>query len=79
MVLARIAASARVHPPLTDMVDALHRNQEETIDILPALPVSHVAHRGTYWRLGRTPLEDKQPSSHIQEHAAPIRAAVASA
>jgi len=79
VVPARIAAIARAYPRLAEMVDALHRSQEETAGMVATLPPEFVAHRGTYWRLGRTLLEDAQPSSHVREHAAQIRAAVASA
>lgn len=74
-----LAAIARAYPRLSSMVDALQRSQEETADRVAALPASFLAHRGTYWRVGRTPLEDAYPSSHVQEHAAQIRAAVAAA
>ena len=77
VVPARITATARAYPRLADMVEALRRSQEETTDMLAALPAAFVAHRGTYWRLGRTLLEDAHPGSHVQEHAAQIRAAVA--
>ena len=77
VVPARIAAIARDYPRLADMLDALRRSHEETADMLAALPAALVAHRGTYWRLGRTLLEDGHPASHVQEHAAQIRAAVA--
>lgn len=79
IVPARITAIARAYSRLAEMVDALHRSQEETADMLAALPPEFVAHRGTYWRLGRTLLGDAYPSSHVQEHAAQIRAAVAAA
>ncbi len=79
VVPARISAIARAYPRLAEMVDALHRSQYEKLDMLAALPPEFVAHRGTYWRLGFALLEDAQPSSHVQEHAAQIRAAVAAA
>ena len=44
--------------------------------MLAALPAEFVAHRGTYWRLGRSLLEGVQPPNHVQEHTAQIRAAI---
>jgi hypothetical protein len=77
VVPARIAAIGRAYPRLADMVAALQRSQDETADMLAALPAEFVAHRGTYWRLGRSMLEGMQPPSHFQEHTAQIRAAIA--
>jgi len=76
VVPARLAAIVRAHPRLADMVAALRRSQGETADMLAALPAEFVAHRGTYWRLGRSLLESVQPPNHIQEHTAQLQAAI---
>ena len=76
VVPARLAAIVRAHPRLADMVAALRRSQEEIADMLAALPAEFLAHRGTYWRLGRSLLESVQPPNHIQEHIAQIQAAI---
>jgi len=77
VVPARITAITRAYPRLADMIGALQRSQAETADMLAALPAAFVAHRGTYWRLGRSMLEEVQPPNHVQEHTAQIRAAIA--
>jgi uncharacterized protein YndB with AHSA1/START domain len=77
VVPARIAAIARAYPRLADMADVLRRSQGETADMLAALPAEFVAHRGTYWRLGRSMLEGVRPPNHMEEHTAQIRAAIA--
>jgi uncharacterized protein YndB with AHSA1/START domain len=79
VVPARIAAIVNAYPTLGQAVDALRRSQGETVHMLAALPAEFVAHRGTYWRLGRSMLEGLQPPSHLQEHIEQIQAAVASA
>jgi uncharacterized protein YndB with AHSA1/START domain len=79
VVPARIAAIASAYPTLVQAVEALKRSQSETVHMLVALPAEFVAHRGTYWRLGRSMLEGLQPPNHLQEHTEQIQAAVASA
>jgi uncharacterized protein YndB with AHSA1/START domain len=79
VVPARIAAIVSTHSTLAQMVDALKCSQSETVHMLAALPAEFVAHRGTYWRLGRSMLERVQPPNHVQEHTEQIQAAIASA
>ena len=76
VVPARLSAIVHTHPRLADMLAALRASHEEIADMLAALPVEFVAHRGTYWRLGRSLLESLQPPNHIQEHTAQIQAAI---
>jgi uncharacterized protein YndB with AHSA1/START domain len=79
VVPARIAAIVSAHPTLAQMTDVLERSQSETVQMLAALPAEFVAHRGTYWRLGRSMLEGVLPPNHVQEHTEQIQAAIASA
>ena len=58
---------------------AFRRSLEETAALLAALPPAFVAHKGTYWRLGRNLLEQLQGNTHVRDHAAQIRGAVAAA
>lgn len=76
IVPARLAAIVCAYPRLADMLDVLRRGQEETAAMLAALPAEFTAHRGTYWRLGRSLLDIVQPPNHIQEHIAQIQAAI---
>lgn len=76
---ARIAAITSAHPTLGEMMGALKRSQGETTHMLASLPDGFVAHRGTYWRLGRSILEGVRPPSHIQAHIEQVRAAIAAA
>lgn len=78
-VAARVQAMAAASPSVADLAMAHKRSLYETAAMLAALPPAFVAHRGTYWRLGRSMLEQLQEPSHIREHAAQIRAAVAAA
>jgi len=78
-VAARVQAMAAAMPSVADMVTAFKRSLEETAAMLAVVPPALVAHRGTYWRLGRIMLEQLQENTHVREHAAQIRAAVASA
>lgn len=79
VVPARVAATAKAYPTLGEMVDLLRRSQDETTAMLAALPAEFVAHRGTYWRLGRTLLEAARPPTHVHEHAGQIQASIAAA
>jgi len=76
---ARIAAIVGAHPSLAGMMDALRRSQGEKVRMLSLLPPELVAHRGTYWRLGRDLMEQVQAPSHAAEHTAQIKAAIAAA
>jgi uncharacterized protein YndB with AHSA1/START domain len=76
VIYARLAAIVRGQPGLAGMLGELRRSQEETADMLAALPAEFVAHRGTYWRLGRSLLEGVQPPNHVQEHTAQIQSAI---
>ncbi len=74
-VPARIAALTGMYPTIEAMLELLKRSQTETVGMLALLPPAFVAHRGTYWRLGRDLLA--QTIEHLHEHTAQIRAAIA--
>ena len=74
-VPARIDALVQVYPTAEAMLELLRRSQAETVAMLADLPPAFVAHKGSYWRLGRDLLTELD--EHVQEHAAQIRAAIA--
>ncbi len=76
-VPARIDAITRVYPTAEAMLDLLSRSQAETVAMLADLPPAFVAHKGSYWRLGRDLLTELD--EHVHEHSAQIRAAIAAA
>jgi len=72
-VPARVSATVAAYPTLAAIVEAWKRSMAETAAMLAALPPEFVAHKGSFWRLGRDLL---QAPEHVQEHSAQIRAAV---
>jgi hypothetical protein len=76
-VPARIDALAQVYPSAEAMLELLRRSQAETVAMLAALPPQFVAHKGSYWRLGRDLLTEL--GDHVHDHADQIRAALAAA
>jgi uncharacterized protein YndB with AHSA1/START domain len=75
-VPARIGATVAAYPTLSAIVDAWKRSMAETAAMLDVLPPEFVAHKGSFWRLGRDLL---QAPEHVQEHSAQIRAAIQAA
>jgi uncharacterized protein YndB with AHSA1/START domain len=74
-VPARIDAITQVYPTAQAMLDLLRRSQAETVAMLADLPPAFVAHKGSYWRLGRDLLTELD--EHVHEHAEQIKAAIA--
>ena len=75
-VPARITALTSVLKTLSEARAELKRAQDETVAMVAALPGEFVSRRGSYWRLGHGLL---QSSTHTQEHAAQVQAAIDSA
>lgn len=76
-VPARIESLVQIYPTAEAMLDLLRRSQAETVAMLADLPPAFVAHKGTYWRLGRDLLTELD--EHVHEHSDQIRAAIAAA
>ena len=76
-VPARIAALTGMYPTIEALLALLKRSQAETVAMLALLPPEFVAHKGSYWRLGRD--LRTQTTEHLHEHTAQITAAIAAA
>ncbi len=70
---ARLQATVQAYPGIKKMFKEFCRSQQETIELVAALPESFTQHRGSFWRLAYELLQYPQ---HTAEHIAQIEAAI---
>jgi uncharacterized protein YndB with AHSA1/START domain len=69
-------ALVTAYPTVGDLLEEYRRNQAETLALIEALPAEFIQHKGSYWRMAYSVLED---NTHPRSHFQPIRAAIKAA